>query len=37
MESRLLEFIENALADNSEIHVKLEVGRLQERDLVLVK
>ena len=37
MEAEVLEFIQNALGDNSEIHVKLEKGRLQEKDLMLVK
>ena len=37
MKAGLLEFIENSLADNSEIHVKLKTGHLQERNLMLLK
>ncbi len=37
LEAEVLEFIQNALGDNSEIHVKLEKGRLQVKDLVLLK
>lgn len=35
MKSGLLEFIKYALIDSTEIHVKLETGKLQEIEVLL--